>query len=103
MGKTQAGIPFVQHLMPDGRTQSVWIERPLDVERRASDLIAAGFSFHCEMLRDYCTCSFTIEHADCDCDLACELAKNGPDVLSAVDKLILNFQPEQALAGEIKK
>lgn len=91
-----SGIPFTQHLMPDGQRNPQWIDRPPEVEARARELIALGFTFHCEMLSDYRTISLTIESPDeDDGDVAIELCPNGPDVLAAVDRLVMNFQPQE--------
>jgi hypothetical protein len=83
------GIPFTQHLMPDGRTDQQWIDRPPEVEARARALIALGCTFHVELLSDWITVSLTVEHPDSEMgDIAIELAPNGPAVLDAVDRLV---------------
>lgn len=87
------GIPFTQHLMPDGRRVPQWIERPPEIEARARELIALGFSFHCEMLSDFRSISLTIEGSNDEGDLAIELCANGPAVLEAVDRLVMEFTP----------
>lgn len=83
------GIPFTQHLMPDGRQLPQWIDRPGDIEARAKALIERGCSFHVELLSDWLTVSLTVQHADSDeGDIAIELVPNGPGVPEAVDDLV---------------
>lgn len=85
------GIPFTQYLMPNGRRDSVWIERPAAIEAKAQAIIAAGFRFECEMLSDYGTISLTIADPEADEDVAIEVCANGPEVPTAVDRLVTEF------------
>lgn len=79
-------IPFTQFLMPDGRQERVFIDRPDDIAANATIIFAAGYRLECEMLSDYRTCSFTVTNDDEDFDI--EQAPNGPGVVDAVDRLI---------------
>lgn len=88
-----SGIPFTQHLMPNGRKQQQWIDRPAYVEARAQELIDLGYTFHTEMLSDYQTISFTIERPNDEGDADIKLCQNGPGVLKAVDDLVMGFKP----------
>jgi hypothetical protein len=81
-----AEIAFTQYLMPDGRTEVVFIDRPSDIAAKAEKIEAAGYSFAVEMLRDYRTVSLTIENDDGDFDI--EVCPNGPGVPVAIDRMI---------------
>lgn len=84
-------IEFTQFLMPNGRKDTVWIERPMEIVIKAKEIVNAGFSFECEMLTDYNTISLTI--ADDDGDYAIKVVPNGPEVPEAIDRMILDFNP----------
>lgn len=87
-------IRITQYLLPDGRKRSVLIDRPKEIVEKARTLVRQGYHFECEMLNDYETVSLTIVDDSSDRgDVAIELAKNGPDVPVAVDRLIMNFKP----------
>lgn len=87
-------IPFTQYLRPDGRRRLVKVERPPAVEAKAHKILERGYRFECEMLDvepPLPDVSFTI--TDEDGDQAIELCRNGPEVLEAVDRLIMAFEP----------
>lgn len=79
-------IEFTQYLMPDGRKDTVRIDRPDEVVAASEAIRAAGYSFGCEMLSDWKTISLTVENDDGDFDI--EVCLNGPPVPEAVDRLI---------------
>ena len=81
-------IPFTQFLMPDGRQQSIDIDRPAEIEEMAQAVIASGLRFEVEMLRDYRTVSLTVSDPVEGVDLFMEFVPNGPAVVDAVDKLV---------------
>jgi hypothetical protein len=87
-------VPFVQYLRPNGRKMMTHIERPLAVANKALDILAAGFVLESEVLMTG-DASFSI--GDDDGDYAIEICKNGPDVLAAVDRLIMDFDIKAAL------
>ncbi|KKL53836.1 hypothetical protein LCGC14_2271410 [marine sediment metagenome] len=89
-------IEFTQFLMPHGRRDCVWIERPNNIVKKAAEIRAAGFRFETEMLSDYQTISLTI--ADDDGDYAVEVVPNGPSVPEAIDRMISSFDPAKTLA-----
>lgn len=91
MPTEKTGIPFTQFLMPDGRREQVWIDRPAPIEERAREIIAAGYRFECEMLSDYRTISLTIGDPVEEEDIEIELCQNGPAVPEAVDRLVTKF------------
>lgn len=84
-------IQFTQYLFPDGRKKPVWIKRPKEVADKADRIAKAGYLLECEMLPETSMVSLTIHNSDTGEDEAIELAKNGPKVPEAVDRLIMNF------------
>jgi len=89
-GKTEA-IPFTQHLMPDGRKQTIWWEGTPELRHLASVLLAYGCCFEIEMLSDYATISATVERDDDEGEVevfAHKLCRNGPMVPLMIDSLI---------------
>ena len=87
-------IEFTQFLMPSGRPDQVWIERPNAIVKKAAEIRAAGFRFETEMLSDYRTISLTI--AGDNGDYAIEVVPNGPSVPEAIDRMISDFDPARA-------
>ena len=86
-------IPFTQYIRPSGHPRLVTINRPATVLTKASALRALGYRFECEVLATM-DVSLTIVHDDDERgDVAVEICQNGPDVLGAVDRLIMNFEP----------
>lgn len=83
-------IPFIQYLLPDGRRRDISIERDQLTEVKANAILDKGFHFEAEMLRTG-DISLTIHDPENEEDVAIEICKNGPEVLKAVDKLILEF------------
>lgn len=83
-------IPFTQYLRPNGRRESVEVERPLDIEELAWEFIDSGGYFECEELTTG-QVSLTAGHPSCEAgDMAIVICENGPDVPTAVDKLVGN-------------
>lgn len=85
-------INFTQHLMPDGRLNEIWVDRPPEVDPitwsatyvTAEKIRGAGYSFHAEMLSDYSTISLTsvgmhVEMGE-ENDICMILASNGPGI-----------------------
>lgn len=92
-------IRFTQFLMPDGQPKPTWIERPPEVEVKATALIAEGYEFESEVLSTG-ECSFTCGRGE-DEMLAIEVCPNGPDVLDAVDRLVEeSFEAMKARAAK---
>lgn len=93
-------INFTQHLMPDGRLNEIFIDRPQEVDPitwsatyvTAEKIRNAGYSFHAEMLSDYSTVSLTCvghdHNIDEENDIAIILASNGPSIPHKVVELI---------------
>ena len=82
-------IPFTQYKMPHGKKVDVTIARSDNIADKAHKLIDDGFIFECEMLM---TGAISLTISDGKQDLAIELCTNGPEVLSAVDRLISEFK-----------
>lgn len=93
-------INFTQHLMPDGRLQEIFIERPQDIDPEvwskayvdAEKIRSAGYSFHAEMLSDYSTISLTCVGYDPSIneenDIMMVLGSNGSSIPLKVIELI---------------
>ena len=81
-------IEFTQYLLPDGRKVPTFFQtEDKEIYDKAQAIITAGYRFECEILRNG-VCSFTITD---ERDEAIELAPNGPAVVDAINKLILEF------------
>ncbi len=85
-------IPFTQFMYPNGHKVETGIDRPTEVWAKAMALIAQGFRFEAEVLQSSGEISLTI--ADDEEDLAIQVCPNGPEVETAVDKLIMDFVPK---------
>ena len=102
------GLPFTQYLMPFGEARPQWIDRPADVEEKALAVIAAGGRFEAEMLRTGHISFEVVREKDGETEsVAAELCTNGPEVLAAVDKLVVDAYArlcpaEPAVAAEAR-
>ncbi len=89
------GIKFTQHLMPHGRLSDQWIDNPPEIapaawdqaKAKAADIVAAGYSFHMELLPNWTDASLSVVGPD-EIDLVVEVVENGPAVPGAVIALI---------------
>jgi hypothetical protein len=90
MQQPETAIPFTQYLMPDGRKNSVWIDRSAPIAEKAKTIIAKGYVFECEMLGDYRSISLTITDPK-EGDVEIEVVPNGPEVPEAIDRMIERF------------
>jgi hypothetical protein len=86
-------IPFTQYLRPDGRRAQVEIDMPEEIERKAQQIIAAGYVFEVEHLTTG-HASLTIADPSKGEDVAIEVVPNGPAVPDAVERLVRSFNPE---------
>lgn len=84
-------IRFIQYLRPDGRKESVYIDRPEEIAHKAHEIWMAGFRLEAEVLIGGMV-SLTI--GDDEGDYAFELSANGPGLENAVDRLIMHFDIE---------
>jgi hypothetical protein len=82
-------IPFTQYMRPDGRKVPVSVERPEEIEAAAHAFIARGGWFECEELMtghvSLTACAIVDDEPD---DVAIEICRNGPEVPTAVDRLV---------------
>lgn len=84
-------IPFTQYLLPDGRQMPVVIEVSDEAHAAAMKLIDTGLEFECEVLRTGDVSLTITDPAEGDLDIA--VVPNGPGMREAVEKLVLEFNP----------
>lgn len=86
-------IEFTQYLRPDGKRKQVWInDMPMDIVDKANELKQNGCRFDIEVLTTG-QIHMSIEDPktiDENGPLAAEVVENGPEVVSAVEKLVAN-------------
>jgi len=83
-------IEFTQYLRPDGRTRTVTIERPKDIEDLAEELRTIGARFEVEQLpMGDVSLECLLGDPEEPKVLGHEIAQNGPEILDAVDKLVI--------------
>jgi len=80
-------IPFTQYLLPNGAKQSTSIEMDDEISALAGELIAKGYRFECEILTTSDVSLTCVDPKDTG-DIAIVICKNGPEVPSAVAKLV---------------
>jgi len=95
-------IPFTQYLLPHGRKVEVSIERPKDVYDKAMDIIKTGHRFEVEILITGLV-HMTITNDDDDQDQDGEIVNNGPEVPTAVDKMIMRFHERLKKIGRLEQ
>jgi len=78
-------ITFIQYFKPDGRTRKIDIDRPLDVDRMARDLVRMGYRFEIEILR---TGEVHMSVAMGGDDFVSRICENGPMVRDNIDSMI---------------
>lgn len=96
-------IKFTQFLRPDGRKVPVTIDRPEPIEKRAQEIIDAGYRFEIEELTTG-QVHMTITGFDPsfgeEADLAHRICVNGPPVPTNIDEMISTFViPTKELAN----
>lgn len=79
-------IKFTQFLRPNGKSITVEVDMPEDIDKMAHQLIENGYRFEIEQLT-------TGEvHMDCsklqEDPVAVELCQNGPPVIEAINRLV---------------
>lgn len=84
-------IAFTQYVLPHGERRALTFEASADVEALAGELVAAGYRFECEILRNGMVnvdcCGPALDGGGDQC-LAMELCMNGPAVVGAVDRMV---------------
>jgi hypothetical protein len=81
-------IKFTQFLMPDGRPTPVLIDRPVHIADLADKIVERGYRFECEMLP---TREVSLTITNDEADAAIEIVPNGPEVPTAIDRMIEQF------------
>lgn len=83
-------MKFTQFLFPNGRKEQVTIERPADIEDKASQLEGMGFKFEIENKNGTIWMS-CVNHGEGGTETAFDKwCDNGPDVPLCVDELVTN-------------
>lgn len=91
-------IEFTQYLRPNGERRQIRIHRPPTIVEKAQKIIEAGFRFEAEVLTDGLV-SLTITGKNTD--VAITIGSNDAWVLSAVDKMVLDFDVEGGLKEDV--
>lgn len=86
-------IPFTQYLLPRGERRAVHVYRPYAIAARAKQILALGYTFECEVLT---TSQVSLSITGKNTDVYIEIVNNGPEVLAAVDRLVMAFDGEVA-------
>lgn len=87
-------IPFTQYMLPNGRQVDTSFPADDLTHEAAQKIIAQGARFAAEVLRTGAV-SLTVEYDDDD--IAIEVVPNGPEVLSAIVKLVKDATNELAV------
>ena len=82
-------IPFTQYLKPDGRKQAVEFDVTTEMGEKAQVIIEYGWRFEVEELTTM-EASLTVFDPEDEVDVSIEVVQNGPPVVPAVDRLILD-------------
>jgi hypothetical protein len=88
-------IPFTEFVLPDGRQEGGGFNRPDNVADKADAIREAGYRFEIERLRTghiSMTIAGYCPQAEEETDVAQRVVPNGPEVLEAVDSMILEFE-----------
>ena len=90
-------ITFTQYIPPNGKKETVTIDRPQHIFDKAEKIREAGFHFEAEVLTAG-QVSLTI--GDDDGDWAYEIIPNDPNVAQGVDRLIMNFDLDKEIEAK---
>lgn len=93
MSEGTRSIRFTQYMLPDGRPEAIAIDRPIVVADKADQIRDAGFRLEAEVLT---TGQVHMTVTSDEADVASVICSNGPEVLDAVDSMILGFDIEAA-------
>ena len=86
-------IPFTQYLLPRGERKAVHVYRPYAITAKARHILALGYTFECEVLT---TQQVSLTITGKNTDVYIEIVNNGPEVLTAVDRLVFAFDEKVA-------
>jgi hypothetical protein len=82
-------IQFIQYLRPHGVQVSIYIDRPDFIATLAGDLVKAGYQLESECLMDENnSVHFEVIDPITEESLADVIVANGPEVPTAIDKMI---------------
>ena len=81
-------IPFTQYLRPDGRKRRVFFDVLGDVAEQSKAIIDRGWLFEVEELTTG-EVSLTVFDPESQVNVSIEVVRNGPEVVSAIDRLVL--------------
>lgn len=90
-------IPFTQYLRPDGRKRPVTINRSLDIEDKAAQVMKLGYAFEIEEL---ITGQVSMTVTSSEGDLIIKICDNDPSVLHTVDTLVSDAYDQIVLRRE---
>lgn len=82
-------VPFTQYLFPNGRTRPLIVTTSDSISEKAKSIIAKGYQFEAEIVPSNLV-SLTIFNTKTEEDEYIEICSNGPSVIKAVDKLVLD-------------
>lgn len=92
-----ASIPFTQFSLPKGERRAISIMVAPAAAAKAQTIIAAGFTFECEVLRSG-NVSLTITHPEKG-DLAIRVRRNDRrSIVAAVEEMVRDFDPAKVKA-----
>ena len=87
-------IAFTQYIHPTGERVRAWFETEYkEVFDKAIEIAEAGFHFKCELLS---TGHYSGTIGDHNGDYANVITRNGPPTVEATEKMIMNFNIEDA-------
>jgi hypothetical protein len=94
-------IKFTQYLRPNGRRETITVDRPQEIEDKANRIIETGFVFEAEVLTTGHV-SLTVADREAEEDVAIRICTNGPIVLDKIDEMISETY-ERIENGTLKK
>ena len=91
-------IEFTQYLMPDGRKRKMFFsDLSPEAEAAAKRIVDAGLYLECEVLAITGWVSLTV--SDGEQDVGIEVVPNGPPIIEAVERLLLEVDVELSRLG----
>lgn len=90
-------IRFTEFVLPRGEKRNMFVKRPFAITQKAKHILALGYRFEAEVLT---TGQISLTITSDICDVCIQICNNGPEVLEAVDRLIMSFNEEEAAKME---
>lgn len=100
---TTGAIRFTEYVLPRGEKRDMHVKRPFAITQKAKHILGLGYKFEAEILT---TGQVSLTIAGKNTDVGIVICRNGPEVLDAVDRLIMEFDEtkarkmENAMTGE---